>query len=986
MHPTVSVCISAYGAPLFLHQVCTRLCAIDIIEAVYVLDGPYRYCLSLYQDSGFYVEESSSPIKVITRDFSKVRYSFDVFDDEAEKRIRLYNSAQGELVLLLDLDEVPENLSAGNLQKFWDSDYAVAPIEMLNIINSELSEKARPKKYALFKRNHINATQHLDYTWLIGVDQNRPNSEVMMPDPVCTVDHYFLLRNRSSLLQKCLFYNSLWYYSNKNRRVFSCLNELAATFGFANSDNKDLILDSLLATSPDYNGFRPATSQVESLPAAVQSRILRELQASSIEPFFTRRSLLPNQAVSRVNFHIPFNGDQGREFLFCKVRIESTQDVKLKFSLYSRDLRYRKKARKDEKYRMIPLLGRQSNRLIPASEKFAWTVYLPLSPEVRACLHEAVLSIEIHQNQEQLGQVGQTIELTEVSFSSERLRLAGFGNCQIESILECIRCSNTYSRYFHIEPLVGRLVHLMSDDQMIRNRELLQGSDVVILQPVKQGYRDTRYIHSGFVTEQCRESSTSTIMIPSLFYSAQNPFTQTITIDDTFLDKPSPLQDLYLVYLAMSYPPNIAASLYNKAIDSPCFISQAVVDLFHQQGIEGLKQREREAIEHFGDSLHAFINYSEYILSNYRHNILHYSDAHPMEAGIQFMAAEILEAIGFGILEPSEEFSQYQFKERGMFPLYASLATAANQKAPKPLSCFLHNHAIERQDMIDLYSSCIYSNYRELLPIFVRSYGTRIIIANHKMGTSFLESMRTDLSTLAPTEHICYPDLSMPSMQNKTTSDYDFNTIRWALLNRCQDFIDLYNLYPHIRYRILQIVQNPIDIVYSDIHHHLNTMEERFHKKVFCKDQSAPAGFRQLSSGLADHADATHTYQEALKSLNTIKRIQFEIHFHAVINGTIDAVGNFISQFESDPNIRLQPVETLPKSVSEIASFMAFTDQEKHLFHSGLASSFRGSNDLMSEDASNACTKYEQAMRHLIRIELKRVYPNNHLLRFYGLV
>jgi hypothetical protein len=340
MSPTVSVCISAYGEPLFLRQVCSRFSKIDIVEAVYILDGPYRYCFNVYKDSGFYVEERHSPIKAVARDFPKARYSFDLFEDEAEKRIRLYNGARGDIVLLLDLDEVPEALSETELKEFWDSAYTVAPIGMLNIISCDASEKTRSNKYALFKRNKIGAVQHLDYTWLIGVTQNKPNPEAMMPQSICNVDHYFLLRNRSSLLQKCLFYNCLWYYSNKDKRTFSCLGELAATFGLANSNDKQLILDSLLATSPDYNGFRPGTSEVASLPASIHSRVVQELQASLIEPFFTRRSLLPARPISTVNFHIPLSMNQVKDSLFCKIQIESTQDVRLEFSLYMRDLPY----------------------------------------------------------------------------------------------------------------------------------------------------------------------------------------------------------------------------------------------------------------------------------------------------------------------------------------------------------------------------------------------------------------------------------------------------------------------------------------------------------------------------------------------------------------------------------------------------------------------------------------------------------------------
>jgi hypothetical protein len=521
---------------------------------------------------------------------------------------------------------------------------------------------------------------------------------------------------------------------------------------------------------------------------------------------------------------------------------------------------------------------------------------------------------------------------------------------------------------------------------MEKNKDILQNSDVVILQPVSEGYRDTRYIHSGYVLEQCSQSSTPTIMIPSLFYSAQNPWTQTITIDDIFLDKPSPLQDLYLVYLAMTYPADISISLYTKAVDCPHFIGQQLVEMLHQHGVEGLRQRENEAVKHFGETLYSFISYSEHIVLNHQNCILHYSDAHPIEAGIQYMTGQILQAMGFGVLDPSKEFSDYRFRERGMFPLYKSLSTQENLESFDQASWYLHNHAVPRQEMIQLYCSNIYSQYRNLLPQFIRSYGTRFLITNDTTGTGILDTVFADLSTLAPPDEIFLLDQDIEGRQNDIRTDYDFNSIRWALLKHCQQFIKLYRLYPHIRYRILQVIQNPIDIIYSSIISHLDTNEEWCHKKIFYLDQSAPSGFRQLSDCLTDHRDATHSYQEALKSLHMIRKIQFATSFHATTQGTIDAIGSFIKQFDSDPNIMLQPLESLPLSLNRIADFLAFSDHEMDVFRTRVASSFQLTHDPETQMECPVNNPYQQAVRRLIGMELKRIYPNNGLLHLYGLV
>ena len=249
-----------------------------------------------------------------------------------------------------------------------------------------------------------------------------------------------------------------------------------------------------------------------------------------------------------------------------------------------------------------------------------------------------------------------------------------------------------------------------------------------------------------------------------------------------------------------------------------------------------------------------------------------------------------------------------------------------------------------------------------------------------------LETVFSNLSTLAPPDEIILLDQIRDEKQNEIRTDYDFNSIRWARLKYCQHFIKLFRLYPHIRYRILQIVQNPIDIIYSGITFHLDTNKEWSHKKIFCLDHSAPSGFRQLSDCRTDHSDATHSYQEALRSLHMVRRIEFATRFHATTQGTIDAIGSFINQFGSDPNIMLQPLESISTSVNQIESFLAFSDQEKDIFRASLASSIQLTHHAEPQMYCHVHTPYQQAVRRLIRRELTRIYPNNGLLKLYGLV
>ena len=56
----------------------------------------------------------------------------------------------------------------------------------------------RTSKFIFFKRQEITAGQHLNYTWLVGVDQEKPNADLMYQAPVMEMAHLTLMRSRIS--------------------------------------------------------------------------------------------------------------------------------------------------------------------------------------------------------------------------------------------------------------------------------------------------------------------------------------------------------------------------------------------------------------------------------------------------------------------------------------------------------------------------------------------------------------------------------------------------------------------------------------------------------------------------------------------------------------------------------------------------------------------------------------------------------------------
>jgi hypothetical protein len=78
------------------------------------------------------------------------------------------------------------------------------------------------KKSMLFKKSLVSAEDHLDYTWLVGYDEQRKTKNLKIKDyEDIVVYHYSLMRPKESLVVKYLFYINLWYKTNKkNNNLF----------------------------------------------------------------------------------------------------------------------------------------------------------------------------------------------------------------------------------------------------------------------------------------------------------------------------------------------------------------------------------------------------------------------------------------------------------------------------------------------------------------------------------------------------------------------------------------------------------------------------------------------------------------------------------------------------------------------------------------------------------------------------------------------
>ncbi len=980
---TASICISAYGDPLFLSQILKVAEETSFIKEILVFDGPFQFCKDIYKDCGYYTSEDSSPIKSLCKGARKTHYHFEVFENEHHKRTSLYEKVTSDLAILLDCDEVIQRLDLDKFESFWSSGFSVAALNMTNIISSFCKQAGSPRKYAIFKRCSISPEEHINYTWLVNVQQGEIDKNLLCPSPLADVDHFFLLRTKNSLVQKLIFYKSL-YYKSHNDLVLESLESLCLLEDTCYSTVIDDTLSSLVAAELDYNGLRINSGETEICTPSENARIIAALRRSNVRPFLNDKAFLPAQDHKNIYFPIHFaTTNVGfNKFLIIKLEANSPKDIVFSLATRAEDgFSIPQNNNKNIKHtRLI------SKKIKKDNECTLWHVFIPLTEYIIMNSFELILSasrskapsIDTSSKPDFL-----RINIFSKEFSNKKLRIGGFGNCQIESILSCINSDLEVAQYFEFIQLKGRLVHIMSDDDMKENLETISTLDVLIVQPVQVGYRGSVSINSEAVLKACGLNSTTAIMIPSLYYNANNPFTQTISFVNSYIEKPSPLQDLNLVYFSMIYDKHIAYERFIQLIDNPSTISEKSLNAIVGENISELSEREDRAILQYSDQIFAFISYVN-IIETSSNKFIHYSDAHPVDDIIKHISQVILETLGFRFRK--ELFGSYEFMEKGMFPLYSSIKGALSDDSPILSKTLLNNTEIDRSELIYSCIDSVQSKHLDNLGEFINKYGTKIYTTNHKTGSKLIQLFFNSLATNYSSDTMVNLVERMSYNNREIPDNLNFNKIRLLLSMHCQHTSRLYKMYPYIRHKTLHVVRNPIDIIFSGVRYHSKCDEDWCHKKVFRESTDSKVGFIFLGSYLHDHPEGEYTYQQILNRLDLKEQILFEIEFHSLTHGTIDSISDYIDQYYSEPSIMIQPLETINSSIDRIGSFMHFSEFEHNCFRDNPLMSSESLQAHITRSNLQPFSARENEIRTFISASLIQRYPSSKLFEMYELL
>ncbi len=216
---SVSVVIQFFEDFDFIERVVERLAWVDEIV---VNDGPFQFTRELLEPLvGRDLEQPSPRAAGLFAGLARrlgvpIHYHHGVFAGEREKRIHGYGLAAGDVVLSVDADELLL-LDREAVERFWASPALVASFDCvnftyLNLVCGKPDSPLVARKPFAFKRESITAEHHLDYLWLVGVEQAAVASTDFLPEALCGGAHLTTVRSAYGASIKFGFYNCLYFH------------------------------------------------------------------------------------------------------------------------------------------------------------------------------------------------------------------------------------------------------------------------------------------------------------------------------------------------------------------------------------------------------------------------------------------------------------------------------------------------------------------------------------------------------------------------------------------------------------------------------------------------------------------------------------------------------------------------------------------------------------------------------------------------------
>jgi hypothetical protein len=192
----------------------------DIYDEIHIVDGPYEYTrhLNVGQEIAVSPFRDTEIGKTIIAD-PRVKYRYEVWPDEHNKRIEAYKGMESDYIILHDTDEFYQFFE-NELQNFVEKGFAAGSFYCQNLCLDGVhfaqeyyavdEMEGLPHKCFIFDRKGVTAEEHLNFLWLVGVQQHEPDRSNQSHTPLAVGYHFTAMRSEQGQTQKYTFYGALF--------------------------------------------------------------------------------------------------------------------------------------------------------------------------------------------------------------------------------------------------------------------------------------------------------------------------------------------------------------------------------------------------------------------------------------------------------------------------------------------------------------------------------------------------------------------------------------------------------------------------------------------------------------------------------------------------------------------------------------------------------------------------------------------------------
>jgi hypothetical protein len=888
---TISIAICIYNDFDFIDECIDR--AYDLADEIVILDGPYGYCKPILEFFDLYYSGLPEALRRISG-LSKVRYEYGEFENEKSKRMALYDMCCSDVVMLLDSDELIIDINKDELEKFFHSDKKVACSSFSNLTRRDCLIGKPTRKYIFFKRQDIGAEEHLNYTWLVGVDQGKPNPELMYEPPVMDMAHLTLMRSPYFSMVKYCFYTRLYYYSrgmhDQLDKVFGLTFDTLSSKGLSADEVKNIFRRSI----PALINFPAEAPLVKSTLPSIGARFDRVAAMTFLtdDQHVTVLTSVDSYHYLNIPKHLLSDDEVHFSFLMHDIEQIEVEVIVNSFTACT------KPGVKLEQF---------------ASGEVHGSFVLP---DNSASLFGTLIGFKAKCSEQGVGTITQFVI---------KRRFGIYGNCQTESLRDFLLSSDSFRRRYQFEETPGRLVHMMTEEDIREFHKRTYRVDWLITQPMSSTFGDSEYLGAEAILRRLR-SDAKVLMLPNLFFTGYAPDSYCVSFRKKFLQEPMPVHDVNFIYGYLKHGgrrEEVGEEYIGKLTD-PDFYSAKLIRSHVQKNISELSAREFDSCEKFRGEQVRFYFYSKFVARWFDKALLHYSDEHPTEFVFGKLAREILEDLGL-----EDDILPVALGDKGVLPFYKSIATIFGLDV-----CSTPIYINDREVGFDEYFQRYCDAYdkldkRELFG-YISENVTKVVVTNDRAGTMLMRGIVREYCTKY---HLRLLELNhhLSGNNNQVDPAFDFQHYDFIFVSDAKHFEKLVDAVPNLRYRTVHLIINPYEIILSGVRYHQVTDDDWCNRKLFVADEKAYCGFRRVAAyDVAEGGQVgDHTYREVMNELSDADKIAFEIRNHASTLGTIISIEQFLKRFRDDGNvtsIRLEDIGT-DECVAHVFKFMALNEE-----------------------------------------------------------